>query len=364
MLVSRNPKNVAQVFRHPNSVGLSQWGSLAQDYDLFLHLAAVNNDGEGSFREYESVNKTLSGQFAEIAEKAGIRRFVYVSSWHALIPQISSPYAVTKRAGEEAARLQIGQGLETIYLGLVHGTEIPKRFSFLVGAPEKGFGQIFGVLSAIKPTTSVDLLVEHIERPSPPERGVAQTLTDGVSNNTWYKIWSIALNSLFVFAVVLLLPALALIWLAIVIEDGRPGIFRQARDDGKGGVFWCYKFRTMRLDAEDLPSHQIQSQLVTRVGRILRRLKLDELPQVLNVIRREMNLVGPRPCLTTQSDVLDARFHAGVKHFVPGITGWSQVNGIDMSDARQLASNDQTYLKLQSIWLDFKILLWTVSSNN
>ncbi|RVD12515.1 sugar transferase, partial [Mesorhizobium sp. M4B.F.Ca.ET.017.02.2.1] len=109
-----------------------------------------------------------------------------------------------------------------------------------------------------------------------------------------------------------------------------------------------------------LPTHEAPSQAITAVGKALRRAKIDELPQLWNVLRGEMSLVGPRPCLPTQTELVERRRALGVLSALPGITGLAQIRGIDMSDPRLCAETDAEYLRTASIGLDLKILLGTI----
>jgi O-antigen biosynthesis protein WbqP len=169
------------------------------------------------------------------------------------------------------------------------------------------------------------------------------------------------------FDVVASAVGLAISWplilvLAVLIRrdsDG-PGIFAQSRVGRHGRAFQCYKLRTMRNDTPHLPSHDVMASQITPVGRFLRRSKLDELPQLWNVLRGDMSLVGPRPCLPSQTLLVSERMRRSVLDLRPGITGLAQINDIDMSDPVRLAVADAQYLATQSFLLDLEILFRTV----
>lgn len=150
--------------------------------------------------------------------------------------------------------------------------------------------------------------------------------------------------------------------LALLIRRGSdgPGILSQTRVGKNGRPFQCYKLRTMRKDAPQVPTHDAPPSLVTPIGAFLRRSKLDELPQLWNVLRGDMSLVGPRPCLPSQAELIAERQRRGVLALRPGITGLAQVAGIDMSDPIRLAEKDAEYLHRQSFLLDLWILYRTV----
>lgn len=164
----------------------------------------------------------------------------------------------------------------------------------------------------------------------------------------------------FIVAAGLAIPAAALCGIAAIAiwhEDRANPFFVQRRIGIGGRVFHLVKLRTMRVGTGDLPSHQTVQGSITRIGLVLRRTKLDELPQIWNVLRGEMSFVGPRPGLPTQHELAECRRHHGVDRLLPGITGVAQVQGLDMSTPRQLAEMDATYIGNWSLVRDLA-LLW------
>jgi O-antigen biosynthesis protein WbqP len=155
-------------------------------------------------------------------------------------------------------------------------------------------------------------------------------------------------------------PILLIVIIVIRLQSRGPAIFRQVRV-GKGGrPFTCYKLRTMYSGTANLPTHEVQASSVTPIGEHLRRFKIDELPQLCNVLIGDMSLVGPRPCLPSQTALVEARRQLGVFDVRPGITGLAQVNGVDMSDANRLAELDAQYVRTQSLIGDFRLILATL----
>jgi O-antigen biosynthesis protein WbqP len=157
----------------------------------------------------------------------------------------------------------------------------------------------------------------------------------------------------------LLWPVILLAVVAIRATSPGPAIFLQERVGEGGKPFLCRKLRTMFLGTESVPTHQVPASRITPVGSFLRRSKLDELPQLWNVIRGEMSLVGPRPCLPTQAVLVEERRRRGVTALRPGITGLAQMRGIDMADPAVLAEVDAEYLSSVSLAVDLGILLRT-----
>lgn len=165
-----------------------------------------------------------------------------------------------------------------------------------------------------------------------------------------------------VFALLALIPAMAIIlvcMIAIRLSSPGPAIFRQTRIGLGEAPFTCYKLRTMYIETRDAPSHETHVSSVTPIGRWLRKLKLDELPQLWNILRGEMSLVGPRPCLPAQTELIAARRRLGLYAIRPGVTGVSQIAGIDMSDPEKLAVSDATYLESMSLMTDLRLVAAT-----
>jgi O-antigen biosynthesis protein WbqP len=166
-----------------------------------------------------------------------------------------------------------------------------------------------------------------------------------------------------VLAVPLALFALPLVAAAaawIRLTSPGPAFFAQQRMGRHEKPFRCLKLRTMYEGTLSVPTHEVDDEAVTAAGRTLRRLKLDELPQLWNVIIGEMSLVGPRPCLPTQKELIERRRALGVYKLKPGITGLAQVEGIDMSDPEKCAGKDAEYLSDWTLGMDAKIMLKTV----
>ena len=165
-----------------------------------------------------------------------------------------------------------------------------------------------------------------------------------------------------VLGLLILSPVVFAALLAIRCTSPGPGIFSQERVGRNGVSFRCHKLRTMYVGTASMPTHEVSASRITTVGRFLRRTKLDELPQLWNVLKGEMSLVGPRPCLPAQTALVEARRQLGVDALRPGITGLAQLRGIDMADPARLAGVDVEYLAAASLPTDLGILIQTVIS--
>jgi O-antigen biosynthesis protein WbqP len=153
-----------------------------------------------------------------------------------------------------------------------------------------------------------------------------------------------------------------LLVLVILVRRSSPGgaLFLQKRVGRDEAPFTCIKFRTMAAGTPSVGSHDAAEAWITPIGRTLRAYKLDELPQLVNVLRGDMSLVGPRPCLLTQPEVIAARRAKGVFAIRPGITGLAQMSGIDMSTPDKLAAADAEYVRTASLWNDLGLVLGSV----
>lgn len=158
-------------------------------------------------------------------------------------------------------------------------------------------------------------------------------------------------------AVLICLPAM----IAIRLDTPGLALFRQTRVGHAQNDFVLWKLRTMTHGTKHVGSHEVGAKAVTRVGAVLRRLKIDELPQIWNVLRGDMSFVGPRPCLPSQLELISERTKLGVFSVRPGITGLAQVRGVDMSTPVLLAQIDAEYLVTRSLWGDIGLMLGTIA---
>jgi len=167
-----------------------------------------------------------------------------------------------------------------------------------------------------------------------------------------------------IIALIILSPILLVITILIKLDSQGPVIFKQQRVGISNRLFTIYKFRTMKIDTPDIPTHLLCNPgiYITRLGKLLRKTSLDELPQIINILRGDMSIVGPRPALHNQYQLMEMRSRMGIDIIQPGLTGWAQVNGRDdISDERK-AELDYHYLQHRSLWFDTIIILRTFVS--
>ena len=166
------------------------------------------------------------------------------------------------------------------------------------------------------------------------------------------------------FLLIILSPIFIIVGLLIFIQDGLPVFFKQKRVGVNYSFFYIYKFRTMKKDTPNVATHLLTNpeQYLLKIGALLRKLSLDELPNLINIIRGEMVFVGPRPALYNQDDLMALRVAEGVDKLIPGITGWAQVNGRDELSLEQKVALEKEYLAKKSLTVDFQILIKTFTN--
>ncbi|WP_419255860.1 sugar transferase [Caulobacter sp. ErkDOM-YI] len=160
-----------------------------------------------------------------------------------------------------------------------------------------------------------------------------------------------------------LLAPLAALWLLVRVTSPGPALYWSQRVGKDSRLFWMPKFRTMRIDTPEVATHLLNDpdHWLTPIGAPLRRLSLDELPQLWSVLVGDMSLVGPRPALFNQDDLIAARSAAGVDKLRPGVTGWAQINGRDELSIPDKVALDADYLARRSLGFDLVILVKTVA---
>ena len=164
--------------------------------------------------------------------------------------------------------------------------------------------------------------------------------------------------------VVVFSPIILLVSLLVKVTSPGPVFFKQRRIGKDNVEFEILKFRTMRIDTPNVATHLLENpeKWITPIGKFLRKTSLDELPQLFNILKGEMSVVGPRPALYNQIDLRDMRTEVGVEKLIPGLTGWAQINGRDEIPLTQKVALDKEYLDKRTFMLDIKIIFMTILS--
>ena len=173
------------------------------------------------------------------------------------------------------------------------------------------------------------------------------------------RVVDITLSSL---GLLFLLPLMCLIAAAILINSKGPALYWSLRVGCNNTKFKMPKFRTMSIRTPELATHLLDNpdKWITSIGHFLRRTSLDELPQLWSILRGDMSIVGPRPALFNQYDLIALRTSKGLHRLTPGLTGWAQVNGRDDLSVAQKVDLDLQYMRLRTIRLDFRIMFMTL----
>jgi O-antigen biosynthesis protein WbqP len=173
------------------------------------------------------------------------------------------------------------------------------------------------------------------------------------------------LNRFFaLFFLIIFSPVILVVAFAIFIEDGSPIFFKQKRVGVNYTFFKIYKFRSMKKNTPNVATHLLSnpSQYLLKIGGILRKLSLDELPNLINILKGEMVFVGPRPALYNQDELMIFRVATGVSKLKPGLTGWAQINGRDDISLEKKVQLEQEYLYKKSFLFDIEILIKTFTN--
>jgi O-antigen biosynthesis protein WbqP len=173
------------------------------------------------------------------------------------------------------------------------------------------------------------------------------------------------LNRIFALLFLIILsPLFLVVALMILIEDGFPVLFSQKRVGINYTFFNIYKFRSMKKNTPNVATHLLENpaQYLLKIGSLLRKLSLDELPNLINIINGEMVFVGPRPALYNQDDLMALRLAAGVDKLKPGITGWAQINGRDEISIEEKVKLEAEYLRKRSFFFDLYIVSRTFTN--
>lgn len=358
LLVGRNPDKLSELFPSVKNCGYSSLAETGQGFDLLLHLAVLNNNALSKADEFQEVNVDLLEQTLAAAKQAGVSRFVNVTTFHAL-DEHSTEYARSKRAALDILNAEKNIEITNIFLPAVYGDEFAGRLAVVKKAPAFMRPAVLTFLNALLPTVHVDEIARVLatDFSANPQ---SILLANSQDKNKIYKIGKRLIDVLFALSVILFAGwALAIVWILVRLGSPGPGIFAQERVGQNGKTFTCYKFRTMKAGTKQAGTHEMTADAVTGIGAFLRKTKIDELPQVWNILRGELSLVGPRPGLPVQTKLTEERQAYGVFSVLPGITGLAQINGVDMSDPERLARMDAQYIAQRGLLLDLKIVLAT-----
>ena len=361
VLLGRDPSRIRTIFPEHAAFGYDDMSAAFTGCDAILHLAVTNNDSSASLEKMRIVNVDFLLKVATAARDGGIRKFINATTLHALDARRTDLYSQTKREGESALAAMSEMDVVQLRLPSVYGDRFGGRLGALNRLPLFARRPAARIVGAFFPVVYADRVAAAVSGILNGDLAGDVICTDPPEENAIYRCARRGLDLAFAFAVIFFLGWLmVIVWIAVRLTSPGPGLFAQSRVGRGETVFTCYKFRTMAEDAPQAGTHEVAPGHITPLGRFLRKTKIDELPQVWNVARGEMNLVGPRPCLPSQTELIDRRRKLGVFECTPGVTGLAQVGGIDMSEPEKLARVDAEYCRLRTIVLDIKLLFATI----
>ncbi|QQR38389.1 hybrid nucleoside-diphosphate sugar epimerase/sugar transferase [Devosia rhizoryzae] len=360
IVVGRNVAKLRSIFPGRRACTYEELQSSATGAHLVVHLAVLNNDVDAPLSEFERINVGLAMQVAEAAKSAQVGRMINVSSTHALDEKNQSKYARTKREAVEKLGRIPSLAVTNFFLPAVISSELSGKLSALNNLPPGLRLHALMAVSALKPTVRVATIADQVLSILSFEDPDDRIVSEGQQRNPYYHLGKRVIDLTFAVGVLVCLWwLLVALWVAIALQSKGPAIFAQVRVGRGGRMFTCYKFRTMHQGTPNVGTHDAPQNAVTPIGRFLRSSKLDELPQIFNILLNQVSLIGPRPCLPSQTVLIAERARRGVLEVKPGISGYSQVQGVDMSEPERLAIWDEKYLRLQSLLLDINIILST-----
>ena len=364
LLVGRNAGGLRESFPDCQAVDYTELPKAAGGYDVCVHLAVKNNDDAknhgGDLENFRAVNVALMQEVFGNIQKAGVGHFINITSFHAANPSQMDPYAVSKREADQWLAKQAGMKVTALRLPAVSSGQASGNLGIVNKLPRFLRPMALSLLGAIKPIIGIGLVLDTIVNAAEKRVAGEIEIANPAERNLVFAGFKKPVDWGFALSVILLFWWLfAIVFIAIKVTSPGPAIFAQTRVGRHGQEFTCYKFRTMRTGTKQAGTHDVGADAITGVGAFLRRTKIDELPQVINILRGELSLVGPRPCLPVQSKLVAEREKRAVLTVLPGITGWAQINDIDMSDPVRLARADAHYLARRSIPFELLIILRT-----
>ncbi|MEM0898702.1 MAG: sugar transferase [Pseudomonadota bacterium] len=361
ILLGRDNAKLIALFPDYDARGYYDLEQTFRGVDVILHLAAALPTADLTEEEFAGANVALTRNMVLAAQDAGVPMLVNFAT----LGFKDNAYSRTKQTAERILADAEGLLVTTLRLPAVYSSapDVPFRggLALLNPVPKWCRAVVFDLLASLRPTVSISKVMSAVDEALQADTSFERIVSDRQINNKPYHFAKRLIDLMGVSCVVLLAGWLmVLIAIAVRTFDGSPVIFRQTRVGQHQKPFTLYKFRTMRTGTAQAGTHEIGADAITSIGKFLRKTKLDELPQILNVLKGELSFIGPRPGLPMQTELNAERARRSVFSALPGMTGLAQTEGLDMSRPAELAKRDADYLALRSIILDFKILLRTV----
>lgn len=360
VLLARDVAALTEQYPNYRCHGRDDMEAALKGVDVVLHLAACNNDRAEPLDVFRAENVTATADLLATMKHANVKHIIFASSLHADTAADGS-YSKTKGEAEELLLAQDNVAVTIFRLAAVYGSQMKGNLAMVQKFPKLLQPLAFNTMASLRPVLHAPRLVDSIVDALDQPQGTL-ILSDRQIKNPVYLGLMKAVDLIFAaFIAGLFWWVFLIIWIAIRWDSKGPGLFIQDRVGRGGKVFKCYKFRTMKIDTVQAGSHEVSESQITRLGLFLRKTKVDELPQIINILRNELSLIGPRPCLPVQDSLIKKRISRGVLDVKPGMSGLAQIKNIDMSEPSLLALEDQNYIAMRTVPLDLKIILRTAT---
>ena len=362
-VAGRSEQKLKQLFPSIECFSYKELFSKKLRFDYIIHLAVANNDSILHEKDFYNTNVKLLSDLLSFSQHSQVTKFFNFTSIHVFTKR-ANPYVKTKREALKLLDTVEGFSIHNIFLPAVYDDYLLKgKLKILSKFPRLIRIIAIYILSSIAPLIRKRKLCTKIIRlislSNPPRNNY---FYDDKNRNLIFKTIKIIVDVSFSLTVIILFFwLLAIISLLIKLNSKGPIFFTQDRIGEKGCVFKIYKFRTMHMGTKNIGTHRVEEKQITSLGKFLRKTKLDELPQIINILLGQMSLIGPRPGLSSQKALYMERKKRGVYSVKPGISGYSQLNNIDMSEPKKIAEWDQRYVAMRSIIFDFKLILNTLT---
>tara|TARA_B100000780_G_scaffold278726_1_gene253368 strand:- start:3761 stop:4981 length:1221 start_codon:yes stop_codon:yes gene_type:complete len=362
VVVGRKLQKLKNIF--PNNLVhvYDELENLPHKFDVVIHLATANNNSKHKFEEFFDANVVLYKNILDYCSKTSVKKVINISTLH-VFSNKNNEYIHTKRVALKEENIYPSLDITNIFLPILYGDNFTGKLKILNILPFRLSRPLFTFLSSLKPVVEIKSVLEKINYLISTSKKVERNIyiSDNKDKNIFFNIFKKTIDLSFVIIVTIFFWwLLCIIWLTIKLSSKGPGIFVQNRVGKYEKLFKCYKFRTMYINTENVGTHEIDTKSITNIGKFLRSSKLDELPQIINILRGELSLVGPRPGLPTQKHLKAHRAARQVYLVLPGITGLSQINNIDMSTPKKIAEWDNRYVCMRSIPSELNIILKTI----
>jgi lipopolysaccharide/colanic/teichoic acid biosynthesis glycosyltransferase len=359
VLIGRDLNKLRELFPGRRTTDYNNLHEALEGVSAVIYLAVLNNHIHASEREFENANVSLLNSVVSQSQAAKVKQFIYLATTHD--HAANSTYARSKaKAAELLIHVQTPK-VVIMRLPIVYGEKFTGKLGWLNPVPAALRAILFPIVASVKPTLNITKLANEIEKVLNAETSQELLLTDQQQFNWFYFATRRTVDFAFAISFILLFWwVFVILWLAVKVTSNGSGIVAQQRVGRFGAAFPLYKFRSMSEETVKAGSHETESASLTKVGGFLRKTGLDGLSQIFNILRGEISLIGPQPCLEAHEELLIARIERNILDVLPGITGYAQIQNIQASDPERLADADELYVNIRTLPLDFHILWVTI----